>query len=116
MVLYKNNNNYKHCNKLFVNITINYSRQSENEDHQLNMKRLEDALKKATNDSNQLTEELKREQARTGELEKVKRILELQIKDLQVLCGFINFFFNVFNFRINFEPFLWLRVIILFRS
>lgn len=49
------------------------------------MKRMEDALKKVTNDSNQLTEELKREQARTGELEKVKRILELQIKDLQVL-------------------------------
>lgn len=58
--------------------------QADLEDHANELRNAEDNAKKAMSDAARLAEELRQEQEHSGQIEKLRRSLEAQVKELQV--------------------------------
>ena len=61
--------------------------QSDNEDQQMNVRRLEDSLRKAHQDVDRLSEDFKKEKKNFIESDKLRRSLEQQLKEIAVRGG-----------------------------
>ena len=70
------------------------SLQADLDDHANELKTAEENAKRAMADASRLTEELRHEQEHSGQIEKMRRALEAQVKEVQVRISGTIFLLN----------------------